>query len=691
MSVPENRQKFHALIAWDGDVRPARLAKLIEPAAAIVELAATTDEVLEQLSVQDYDVLVCALGLRGMPTVDLVKQIKVDYPATEILVVLPDGASGIPDMPDDAAFACISGESLLQDPSLVYRAAERRRLMEMQELYITTALIFACDDRNELARCIVETASDLMDATDASLMLPATEDELYIAHSNGVDPELVGSARIRIGERIAGQVARDRQPVLVSGRAIEDQRFRHVYPQIGRPATSSIVYPLVSNEQLLGVLTLNRRSERGHVFRDSDLARAALLASQVVLALEIQNLMRRVAAADKFAGVGQLASSIVHEINNPLSYVISNLSYIASSLRDLMGIVQDIGDGKGLGRLRRQLQAFGGTDMVQDLQAAVDDVHDGALRIQTVVKDLRSLTRPADDKRLEVFDLIDAVEAAVRLAGAPLRSVGERHVNVPRGLYVAGSVGALSQVFVNLFTNAAQAIIAANRGRNAAITVDARRDGSTIVVEVADTGPGIADEVLARIFEPFFSTKADDRGTGLGLCICRDIVTWHKGDIQVQSHVGRGTVFTLHLPAAEAREDERKKPANCIALQRPRVLCVDDEQAVCRTYVRGLRDCDVTTVTDGATALSLLSQDARFAVILCDVFMPRMTGTEFFERLRQESPQMARRLVFVTGSELSGAIPHLGDDAPQVVTKPINFIELRRVVHQVAGEVGDLG
>ena len=156
-------------------------------------------------------------------------------------------------------------------------------------------------------------------------------------------------------------------------------------------------------------------------------------------------------------------------------------------------------------------------------------------------------TPPEHDTTMLTFDLCDAVRAAMRMASVELRGRAQVLTRLGSGTLVAGSIGRMTQVFVNLIVNAAQAIgrEEANRGR---IVVVCRRNGGRVVAEVSDDGPGIAPEVASRLFEAFFTTKRQGEGTGLGLFLSRDIVRRHGGELRVRSIPGRGTTFAIDLP-----------------------------------------------------------------------------------------------------------------------------------------------
>jgi len=184
--------------------------------------------------------------------------------------------------------------------------------------------------------------------------------------------------------------------------------------------------------------------------------------------------------------------------------------------------------------------------LIDEVALAVKDAREGAHRISDIVRDMRALARTDEDEAGGWFNLNDAIRSALRIARMETAQQASVHAELVDGLVVKGNPGPVSQVFVNLLVNAAQAL-AEGAGERKEIRIIARRESDQAVIEVSDTGPGIPPERLHRLFQPFFTTKGT--GTGLGLSISRNIVRRFGGDISVRSVPGDGTVFTVSLPA----------------------------------------------------------------------------------------------------------------------------------------------
>ncbi len=245
---------------------------------------------------------------------------------------------------------------------------------------------------------------------------------------------------------------------------------------------------------------------------------------------EVQELQDRLLEATRLASVGTLAAGVAHEINNPLSWVTSNLSYALDNLP---------GAGEG--------------GEPSELRGVLDDALRGLWRIASIVKAMRSLGR-MEDAAADV----DRVDVAVEISNVVLMIRGQVlrrarfDVDVPdKGLVVRARTNELGRVFLNLLMNAMQAIPEGRACENR-VSVRARQEGDEVLVEVSDSGVGIPLEIRERMFEPFYTTRPAGVGSGLGLTIARTIVEESGGRIEVESEAGRGSTFRVRLRSASA-------------------------------------------------------------------------------------------------------------------------------------------
>lgn len=248
---------------------------------------------------------------------------------------------------------------------------------------------------------------------------------------------------------------------------------------------------------------------------------------------EVVGLRNRLLTSARLAAVGQLAAGIAHEINNPLSY-------IGTNLRALRGSWLGLARSRAGGDPKPDLD-----ELFDEGVAMLDESLEGVERAAAIVRDVRVFSHAGSETR-ERLDPNELVERALRVAEPQLR----RRARVERALgevpLVEGSRRELEQVLLNLVMNAAQAI---PPGRDGVVRVSTARRGDAVEIAVADNGCGMAPEVIERIFDPFFTTKAVGEGTGLGLSISHEIVRRHGGRLRVESAVGCGSRFRVELPA----------------------------------------------------------------------------------------------------------------------------------------------
>ncbi|WP_116119670.1 sensor histidine kinase [Archangium gephyra] len=247
--------------------------------------------------------------------------------------------------------------------------------------------------------------------------------------------------------------------------------------------------------------------------------------------LEQQNIQN-----DRLVAMGALAAGIAHEINNPTSYVLSNLSYL-QEWRD---------------ELERELATVPGlpsrlAETLSEVKEVLAECLVGGQRIRDIVRDMRFFSHTAGEE-LAPVDIHSCLDVVLRMAHNELKHTArlERHYaeSLPP---VSASEGRLSQVFLNLIINAAQAMRSGGTERNV-LRVGTAVEGERVRIDISDTGHGIPPEVLPRIFEPFFTTKPAGAGTGLGLSISQSIIQKMGGEMRVKSEPGRGTTFSLLLP-----------------------------------------------------------------------------------------------------------------------------------------------
>lgn len=356
-----------------------------------------------------------------------------------------------------------------------------------------------------------------------------------------------------------------------------------------------------------------------------------------------------ISRSDRLVSMGQIAATIAHEINNPLTALQLTMEALRDEL-DRLGVATQI------------------APMLADVGVAVD-------RMSTVVADVRSwLGATGETKTRQLVDLAAVIEQSRRLTSAQVQKISKLVIDVQPTPQIYGVATRLGQVITNLVINAAQAMQPRPEGNEVRISV--RPAEGCARIEVKDTGAGIPPDVLPHIFDAFFTTKEGAGGTGLGLSLSKRIVAEHGGTLTVQSELGVGTTFTIELPIKDAGSLGTSGGKG-----RPRVLLIDDDLSITRSLERLLsKDFDVTVTHDGKQGLEALATGA-FDVILCDISMPVMNGVEFYSRLRERAPKQAADIVFISGGATNAQAEAVLATLPNVrLTKPFAIERVRELI-----------
>ncbi len=384
--------------------------------------------------------------------------------------------------------------------------------------------------------------------------------------------------------------------------------------------------------------------------------------------------------ADRMASMGTLAAGVAHEVNNPLGYAIANVGF---ALEELAGLEMDVvpGEGEGASALAARLARAGGT--IRRTAEALREARQGGDRVRHIVRDLKTFSR-GDDERRGALDVRRVLESSINMAYNEIRHRGRLVKDYGTTPFVEANEARLGQVFLNLLLNAAHAIPEGDVERQSIRVVTFTDEQGRCVVEVSDTGHGIAAENLKRVFDPFFTTK-QGTGTGLGLSICQNIVTAMGGRISVESVAGRGSTFRVTLPCAKDSTLEPSHVAPSASpqpLQRGRVLVIDDEPMMARAVQRLLEaEHDVTATSDPLGAVEQVRSGERFDAIVCDLMMPTMGGIDVYDAIALVEPQQARRIVFMTGGAFTPRAMQFLESVDNLrIEKPLDRAALRAAI-----------
>jgi PAS domain S-box-containing protein len=389
---------------------------------------------------------------------------------------------------------------------------------------------------------------------------------------------------------------------------------------------------------------------------------------------EHRALQAQLVMAGRLASVGTLAAGVAHEVNTPIAVALGNLEWTQQRLDALVGWCAERGGG---------LSATDVIELAQRLEALVrplQDVREGADRVRLIMKDLSLLARP-DARDDEVTSLERVLDSAARIVSHELKHRARLERDYGALPWVRGSESRLGQVFLNLLLNAAQAIPEGAPDEHEVRVQTSIREPGLAMIEVRDTGVGMTPEVRQRVFDPFFTTKSQSAGTGLGLAICHRIVDGLGGRIECETAPSRGSVFRVLLPMATAPE-QTTLPPQPIATIRGRVLVIDDDTKLLNSLARLLSEThEVETTTSARAALTRIRLGERYDAVLCDLMMPDMSGMAFHAKLSAHLPDVADRVIFMTGGAVTDEAQDFLDQAPNPrLEKPFDARELKALL-----------
>jgi len=368
-----------------------------------------------------------------------------------------------------------------------------------------------------------------------------------------------------------------------------------------------------------------------------------------------RRLQEQLIQSEKMSAIGQLIAGVAHDLNNPLASVVGFSDFLAEA------------------------------GVPASLEEPLQVIRQEAERAATIVKNLLSFARSQEGERVRqpIQPLLDST--LVLLRNQLMTHKVEATLDVEPGLpEVEVDANQIKQVFVNLINNACQAI--ASDAPSGRIWISAKRAQDVIAVSVTDSGPGIPEDVAARVFEPFFTTKPEGEGTGLGLSICQGILKEHGGRISLESRPGSGATFTVELPVGVPAVRAEPAPAPRGEAKPLHILVVDDEPHILH-YMRATLESwghTVEVASDGAYALER-ALAGPFDVIICDLRMPHLSGRDMYMKLVRQDPRVAERIIFATGDTVRGdTLQFLDGLGRPYLHKPFTLAELRAALGHAA-------
>jgi signal transduction histidine kinase/CheY-like chemotaxis protein len=376
---------------------------------------------------------------------------------------------------------------------------------------------------------------------------------------------------------------------------------------------------------------------------------------------EKKELERQLFHLQHLTNLSKIASGVAHELNGPLTAVIGFTELL-----------------------------LGGHDLPADLAKDLRTIIKQAERSTEITRTLLDYVHLAEHKS-EPVDLNAVLRQLARFCEFAEDSEGtEIRLDLAEPpLYVTGDAQQLQQVILSLIDNAEYTCRAVNRDCRLSISTELISTDQ-VRIAVHDNGPGIPDEVQARVFEPFFTTKPVGEGTGLGLAVSQQIVTQHRGQIWFQSTTGEGTTFFIDLPTTSPVADEEpcsRSAARPSSATTPpaRILVIDDERSIGNLLTKVLTKTGhhVDVALDGRQALAKMRQYA-YDIVFLDLKIPDLPGQAIYDWIKGNLPHLAERTIILTGDTLSAeTISFLEQECTTHLLKPFQLVELRGVLDRV--------
>jgi two-component system NtrC family sensor kinase len=499
---------------------------------------------------------------------------------------------------------------------------------------------------------------------------------LFIAVSTSLQHEILAGTHLTLGERIAGRVAQQPEPVVINEDVTQDERFGGVRPL--RPIHASIVCPLMMRGQLIGVLNVNRVKIPDR-YTEHDRRNAMILSSLVALALgnaslhkelqvrlhQLSDAQEEMIQSEKMNALGNLLSGVAHELNNPLCGILGYAQLMLSEDSDPKR-------SKGVAVIAREAERA--AEIIGNLLtfARREKPEKRPLGINGVI--LKTLERKSFDLKVSRIDVRADLDPKVPL--------------------VMASYQQLQVMFGHLIDNAQQAMFESHGG--GALIIRTEEVNGRVIVTIADDGPGFSGDNARRVFDPFFTTRQVGKGAGLGLSVCFAIVRDHGGTIRATGKPDRGACFSIEIPVASEEalsEAQRAESADgkpdagedAGTPAGPRVLVSDGEAHVQDLLVQLLDDMGYRFDTAGSKEGTLEKiRSGSYDALIADFSMPHLEGPALLRALRAEKPDLAQRVIFLSSDPTDPSVREFTSSfGSPLIGKPFSLDAIRTALRRI--------
>ncbi len=531
-------------------------------------------------------------------------------------------------------------------------------------------------DRDEVLTRIMGEVIQALDTVAGSIVLVDEEqNDLVFATAVGPQSEDLIGTHMPTDQGIVGWSITHGESLLSSDAHTDPRFYEEIDQQTGLSTQSVLCVPLSSKDRVIGAIeVLNPHTGQ---FGRRDLQVLESLSPQAAIAIENASLFESIKhqmaeleraqdqllQAEKLSAIGRLVAGVAHELNNPLTAIVGYAQLLLETCQD-PEICED------LERINREAQ-----------------------RSARIVQNLLAFARQQKMEK-HAIDLRDVLDKTIDLLLYQLEVDNITLVRdiAPTKMTVLGDNYQLQQVFINLITNAHQAMRKAN-GRGTLAIRSEFSDSGTALVYISDDGPGVPKDIAHRIFDPFFTTKDVGEGTGLGLSICLGILQEHQGKIWLDENASSGATFVVELPLhreTHVQKPEQGSDQHVTSRTSLSILVADDELEIASLLRRILEGegHQVVTVNDGHAAQEALDQTA-FDLMICDLKMPGMSGDQLYHYLEQAHPYLVNRVIFTTGDTVSETSwSFLSQMDGRYLSKPFKPREILAKIDEIVSETG---
>jgi signal transduction histidine kinase/ActR/RegA family two-component response regulator len=541
------------------------------------------------------------------------------------------------------------------------------KIKQLTTLYEIGKTLSSTLDLDELFKKALELLKDRWGYVLGGIFfLDKEKDELYIRHVVGRNFEEVKHMRFKVGvDGIVGWVAKTGELLYVPD-VSKDPRY---IP--GSPAgKSEVAVPFKIRDRVIGVLDIESNEPRG--FDEEDLKTLSSFVSQMSISIEnaqlfsdlkqtLQELRQaqdQIVQAEKLRAMGEMASGVAHDFNNVLAVVLGNIQLLLYQLDHLSP--EEIREGL---KIIEQSSKDGAETVrrIQEFTGVRRDKEFVSLSLNEIITEVVNITQPRWKDQTQKKGI--QVGLAAQLGEIPL---------------IMGSPSELREVLTNIIFNAVDAM---PEGGKLTIATQPQAEG-WVEVRIADTGIGMTEEVKKRIFDPFFTTKGVTN-SGLGMSVSYGIIKRHGGEILIESELGKGTTFIIHLPTGYGEEETAVKEVTPIKESRQaRILVIDDEDSVRDILSRMLKTKghQVVVASNGEEGIEQF-RSQPFDLVFTDLGMPKISGWEVGKTIKGINPKIPIAMITGWGMELDREkMSESGIDL--IVSKPFNFDQVIRLVSE---------